>query len=425
MLFRIFFILFISVLTISHAAAQYTWEVVNQDSFLQSLSCHGQFCATTGYLPAEGHSVLKSDDWGTTWTTIIPLLPDSLQNNGLRVVSRVDSAYLFAIGYDGLFLRSSDAGTTWSGKNIDLLVDLTSMHFADTLSGICIGQKNGLTRNQLYTTTDGGNSWKLIPIEHFHDLTSCYAAGDQKFKVFNAAITSIYTTEDNWETRDSVSQFDDDDDKLLQAHECAFTQGDTTIAYGSIILRTISNGQSWERTVVPIPGQFGTPIRLFAMTRIDRDTIVAGGSGNKILISYDAGTSWTIDSLILPDSQMFSAVTELVMLDNGTVMGLLSSGGFYSHIVIGKRIPASVKVEEVLSPVAVYPNPASMSITIELPHHATTLHILDALGRTVKTYDGLAAGPYQVDVSAFGPGSYQAVVRSDAGVQSTSFIVVK
>jgi len=67
----------------------------------------------------------------------------------------VDSTIGFAVGTEGV-IRTRDGGTTWEPVSTGLTVDFTGVSFADSYSGIIVGDRGVILR-----TTDGGESWSL------------------------------------------------------------------------------------------------------------------------------------------------------------------------------------------------------------------------------------------------------------------------
>jgi photosystem II stability/assembly factor-like uncharacterized protein len=431
--------------------AQYSWQVVHSDSVgptsyvFKDVSCFGRFCTVIGYVysPVNGYRIWNSDDWGKTWLMIDPLIPDSLRNRAFQSVSRVDSSHAFIVGSNGLFIASTDAGNTWEGKLLDG-INLQFLHFSNRMSGIAIGDRGQVGTgilSELLTTSDGGAKWQQTSLGSPLKLRSCYSIGNGIFKVFNNPYGPIYSTEDNWQTKDSIVGIIDDTNDYSLAY-CAFSPGDTIIAHGihnthdfppnkgwrGLIMRTTTNGDSWERVSLK-PSDSGGISQIWAVTAPNRDTIIAGGwSENKIAISFDAGNTWSFDTLSVPKRFGRTDVYKLLMMENGNVLGIYGDDRLNPRTVLflGERTPSSVKTYTIeQQPVSVYPNPASESINIQIPSDASSLQIIDALGRTVKASPRVVAGTMKVDVSSLDPGLYHIVVGSDAGARSSAFIVAQ
>jgi photosystem II stability/assembly factor-like uncharacterized protein len=60
--------------------------------------------------------------------------------------------------------RTEDAGRTWQPVRGAPTLDWSYLGFTDPTHGVAIGTPQGYSRAQLYYTTDGGVSWRLIPV---------------------------------------------------------------------------------------------------------------------------------------------------------------------------------------------------------------------------------------------------------------------
>ena len=74
----------------------------------------------------------------------------------------------------------------------------------------------------------------------------------------------------------------------------------------------------------------------------------------------------------------------------------------------------------VLASVAIYPNPASYTITIESPQLAV-IEILNIQGQLIKSLS-TTGNKINIDVSAFPSGVYIVEVRTEKGVEVKKFI---
>jgi hypothetical protein len=113
------------------------------------------------------------------------------------------------------------------------------------------------------------------------------------------------------------------------------------------------------------------------------------GAGNVYVAGYTYGRSVTFGNTTVRNDSY----------DNGTPAGLLG---------VLADIPLAVHRPTALLALAVYPNPARAQAMVRVPTGAgpTTLTLLDALGRVVRTARTEAGQPYPLDLTGLVPGVY-------------------
>ncbi len=84
-------------------------------------------------------------------------------------LTRAGNSFFGVGGYDGTptLIRSTDAGTTWTGYNMSpYAVSLVDVHFFNDSVGLAVGSVDGLTFNSgkslVLRTTNGGMSWETV-----------------------------------------------------------------------------------------------------------------------------------------------------------------------------------------------------------------------------------------------------------------------
>ena len=139
-------------------------------------------------LYAQNHGgVFRSDDAGTSWTSIADGLPSDF---GFPVVAhphRADTIYLFPLVDAGerfpkdgkaRVYRSKDAGATWEGLGEGLPDGFYSAVMRDAMwaddgepAGIYLGSRDGT----VFASADEGESWSVVT-EHLPDVLCVRAA---------------------------------------------------------------------------------------------------------------------------------------------------------------------------------------------------------------------------------------------------------
>ncbi|MCU0359442.1 MAG: hypothetical protein MUF75_01795 [Bacteroidia bacterium] len=93
----------------------------------------------------------------TSWTDI-----SQTKVLGLNKVRRLsNTSNIYAVGKDGLLIKSNDAGQNWSIKNTNTALEFKDVYFADANNGVAI-LIDANSVGSLYKTVDGGANWVLI-----------------------------------------------------------------------------------------------------------------------------------------------------------------------------------------------------------------------------------------------------------------------
>ena len=214
------------------------------------------------------------------------------QPNLLRRIDMVDANNWFAVGANGTFMRTTNAGTNWyfhhfAGR-VGAALDVSqsySLWFFNSTTGIVAGDKGYIGRTTNSGTTFDSVGLGLIPINQrsqglwFFDNNTGYVAsgsasgfGANIVKTTNGGInwTNVYTSANY-----SVTSLWGTDAQTVYAIE---TNGAT--------LKTTNGGISWTESAV-VMGQF-----MYDVSFLNANTgFVCGGGGN-IYRTTNAGTTW-------------------------------------------------------------------------------------------------------------------------------------
>jgi photosystem II stability/assembly factor-like uncharacterized protein len=146
-------------------------QVSRMDTFDFSLNDVCFADSESGYICGYG-IILKTADGGSSWNI------QDIQGDFFKALSCPDDHNVWAVGYNGTIVHSSNGGNVWekqrNGDN-PLLQRwrLNGVFFQDERRGYAVGDK-GL----IITTDDGGNSWKEIKNESGKDLYGVTAQQD-------------------------------------------------------------------------------------------------------------------------------------------------------------------------------------------------------------------------------------------------------
>ncbi|MDP2301352.1 MAG: YCF48-related protein [Ignavibacteria bacterium] len=234
----------------------------------------------------------SSSDW--KWLHPTP------QGNRLNYVQAFSATNWYAVGYAGTFMKTTDAGATWSfrhdvgrpfgtsGQSANAL----DAHFFDSNNGIIIGSNAGI-----FKTTDAGESWAEVagnPLTTTPALNQIYFVDNNLGFICGATGTLLKTTDggNNWSV---------------------VTSGVTTTFYdvwssdGNLILvnttagnvrRSTDAGATWAAVnvgVTSIQYKIGS----------DGTNIMTTGAAGSARLSTDNGATWSLASTGLPTATTF------------------------------------------------------------------------------------------------------------------------
>ena len=143
-----------------------TWTTVD----LETGSLRAMTITAEGHLIAVGDGVLVSDDGGLTWDRS---LGTNYDLNGVGY-SR-DAAALLAAGDDGVIVRSTDAGKTWSTSRTGTDNDLENVSWVRGCACVLAVGKNGTV---LRSDNDGQSWFAVEGLNPEHDFVDIAASFD-------------------------------------------------------------------------------------------------------------------------------------------------------------------------------------------------------------------------------------------------------
>ncbi len=221
---------------------------------------------------------------GTDWKWLHP----SPQGNTLRSIQAFTSSTWYAVGAAGTFMKTTDAGASWTFNHLAGLPFATSgqssnamdLHFFNLNTGLVCGSSGGILK-----TTDGGNTWAPVatnPVANtvtlnqfqFYDATSGYVCGT------NGIVAKTTDGGDTWTNIASgvTTAFNDvwtsaDGNTVLLATTVGNVRRSTD---GGATWATVNTGVSY--TVQKLGGS--------------GSTVMAAGSAGNVRVSTDAGATW-------------------------------------------------------------------------------------------------------------------------------------
>jgi len=224
--------------------------------------------------PVRTIFIATSSDAGGNWQVV-----ENAAGPPLTSVQMVNQNTVFAVGINGLAIKSNDAGTNWFGLPTSTLQWLYGMSFLDENTGfICGGNVN---EGIIIKTTDGGSTFlddtpigsKWLYSIYMHKDTEGFCVGATGGKLYRKSPDATWSQLETKtiSTLNGVSFYNE---------FYGLAVGDT-----GVVVTTSNGGGSWEIASVP------TYNDLNAIGRFDTTIVVAGDSG-LVVKSFGNGAVW-------------------------------------------------------------------------------------------------------------------------------------
>ena len=338
------------------------WDTRSIDSYIGQYLDVFRFLAVTfidkqtGFLVGGGYygnEIYKTTDCGRTWQWNEQIIMPKIYT-GLYDINFINKDNGFIVGDAGVFLKTTDGGTTWKYLNLrekykkDEYQYFYSTFFTDSLTGWIVG---GDYYAFILKTTDGGENWNEEAnnndemIHHFYKLRFSGSHNGWIMGQFGM----IYKTTDagvNW-----ISQRENN----YHFNSIYFANENTGWAVGNsgIILNTTDGGLSWYKqnqndslsfsSVYAIDNQ-----NVFVVGAVIKGLSIFDRSGI-IFKSIDGGQTWQrqkYDSLFGFNSIVFindstawitgTGETLLKTNDQGNTWNKISLDSIYAMTTFGK-----------------------------------------------------------------------------------------
>lgn len=247
---------------------------------------------------------------GWFWLNPLP------QGNNLYDVRYIGNNTFVGVGNLGTFIKSTDKGVSWSGKNYcgSISGDFNSSFFLDPLNGFIIGSSGIILK-----TTDGGFQFSAInssTTSHlksisFFDALNGYAVGG--VDRYSNGFGSIHRTSDggdSWNTLYASNDIDLNAIVTVDSVTAIASGGDRRFGCATV-LTTTDGGFSWKQ----FNFNYG---ELMDIARFDQSTLVAVGKYGLILRTTDYGKTWSIIST--ENSGQYSRIISINNMD-GVILG--------------------------------------------------------------------------------------------------------
>lgn len=237
-----------------------------------------------GFAVADNGSngyIIKTNDGGISWTKLL----DNCEQ-GLQRICFINSTNIFAVGWYGKILKSTNAGSSWTdiGNTSISTEPLFGAYFFNSLIGVAVGGNGTVLR-----TANGGLDWtvqniinqELWDIEFINNDVGYIISKGKPAKIFktsNKGISwsEIYTEEGNSEFY-NINFVDNNNGYIVGGKEGS----------GGIILKTTNGGLSWQKLTT----NFVEWLMDIHFANLSRGFAV--GSNGLIISTNDSGTTWS------------------------------------------------------------------------------------------------------------------------------------
>jgi photosystem II stability/assembly factor-like uncharacterized protein len=224
------------------------------------------------WLLCNRQDLLVSADDGATWQT--RHLPTDVN---LRAIAFIDSRRGFVAGDSGTLLATEDGAETWHPVSVPTRENLTSIHFVGELGWLA-----GWTGVILHSE-DAGKNWVRQETGVQQGLESIFFADSEHGWAVGWLGTILRTADGgkNWVKAQTPAT-------LWSLDSVSFrnTKEGWVVGFGGQLLRSVDGGITWKEQTSPVREW----LKSVACDGAGRWWVA---SDNEVLVSDDAGESWT------------------------------------------------------------------------------------------------------------------------------------
>ncbi|MCD4750681.1 MAG: hypothetical protein K8R59_15020 [Thermoanaerobaculales bacterium] len=217
-------------------------------------------------------------------------------------VTAVDGL-LVAVGSRGHILLSEDQGQSWHQAEVPTRSGLNAVHFHDRNFGWAVGHDGVIVRTQ-----DGGATWERVywvPEDENPLMDVWFSSADEGFAI--GAYGSFFETSDGGTTWSS--RYISEDDFHLNQIVPAGGERLYIAAEAGLFYRSDDGGATWAELPTPYEGSF------FGVLPLEGDSVLAFGLRGHLFRSDDAGETWTE-----LETHTVSMLTNSFRLADGTII---------------------------------------------------------------------------------------------------------
>lgn len=157
--------------------------------------------------------------------------------------------YAWICGFDGIVLRSTDRGQTWSGVQIPNAGQLESIIFVNEKVGYTVSASNPSSSSYIFKTTDGGRTWENVSPKFDASYWGCYFLDEYTGVLLGGTCNSRYffKTKDGgrtWTYQTSYDNYVVSDSKLSDV--MLYNDGRGYALSSGFLWITTDYGDNWK-----------------------------------------------------------------------------------------------------------------------------------------------------------------------------------
>jgi len=296
--------------------------------------------------------ILISENMGATWQTINPTHNEAYFNqiafaNAMQGIACTDNGRVFS---------TADGGETWLETLLTDSYELLSVKLLVSGVGFAGGQYG-----ELFKTTDFGENW--VQVEETFDqdnIKEIFMLDDENVFLYDDR-DAFYWSNDggqNWSESELAN--------INLPYSIHFFDANTGLVgddYGTL-LKTTNGGQSWEKFFDDDETQF------YCMSFLN-ETHGIVGSYDKVMITHDAGNTWTTVDLTgyetFYDVQWTNDSVIFASCELGVIIRSMDAGQTWEEVTAGPYFDGSIKAatwydENTIMAFTNYPNEIVKSV---------------------------------------------------------------
>jgi photosystem II stability/assembly factor-like uncharacterized protein len=412
--------------------SQGTWESIESPTNQMLTSVHF-IDSLYGWAVGDSGTIIHTSNGGNNW--------DLQNSNTLNRISDVfflnrnlgwaSSWNTSTFPFGTLILKTTNGGQTWTGEPYPKdNIFIQCILYLDSLNGWMGGKPHALV-----STSDGGLKWKqayidsttlaFLPIHNIKFLNSLYGYACGGVREFAGVIWKTTNGGDRWVAIEPMFAAPDPVQQIHIIDEINLmgVGGDLEVT-GVGVIRTTDGGNFWEYESIGIPG-----IAIDLDFRNEYEAWAPVPSGQSLVYSLDAGTSWT--EIPAPER---SAIADLVFPDSLHGFAVGKKGAIIKYKppvvnsvnVIEELVPGSFKLYQN------YPNPFNPKTVIKYSISQdgfVKLDIFNSLGEKITSLvdENKKAGIYKINFSAseLTSGIYFYKLQAGDNIETKKMILLK
>ena len=288
-------------------------------------------------------TILLSTDGGATWKPqAVPANSGALNGISCHGIPRFPVDLCFAeSSTTGQVFTSNNTGFSWSSEFTPSNGPLGDISCSSLNDCVAVANDFFTSRDSVVITTNGGNSWSLVTVDHFAHLTSvscvdnssfCVAVGGSKNAFFSTNGGSSWTAEPNGMLSGEVG---------LNGVSCPSITTCFAVGDKGAITKTTNGGVSWTSLQTSVTDDF---LNLSGVSCPAEGICYSVGSGG-ILATKD-GVTWTKQSSDGPQAISCASTSDCVAVGTNLVFTTTDGGATW----IAQTLPVPAGLDAISCP---------------------------------------------------------------------------